>query len=451
MRVLLATLVFFPQSSRGTEVITLELARGLRERGHEVTVLAGAWDEDRDARSAPNLTLETFDGFPLYRLRYGKQNPGNVVAMHADAPDRVNLVLEVVRATRPDVVHFTHTVGLSAEAIRATRALGVPVVFTPTDFWTVCPLCTLYREKDEKICAGPGDGLECIRCYRPMSRASARVVQAAAATPLRWLAPRLAAAHGMGTRAAEMTARVNAADRILPATRVLARTLIAHGIDAARVRVVPYGVDLGPVPEARALPDSFDAARRLRVGFIGAAIPSKGLHVLVEALARLDPTTPVEAVIYGDVAPTDAYRTGVRETAGRARVPIEFAGTFAPIEMGRVLRSLDALVVPSVWMECAPLVLCGAASAGTLALVSRVDGLLEPVVEGLNASAFTAGDSGDLAALLVEIAKDPARVARARDLSPVAPRRTADYTRDIETVYHELLSRPLAPEAGAAG
>jgi len=39
---------------------------------------------------------------------------------------------------------------------------------------------------------------------------------------------------------------VNSSDMVVSATRFLADMLSRNGIDAGRIRVIPYGVDIGP-------------------------------------------------------------------------------------------------------------------------------------------------------------------------------------------------------------
>jgi len=57
---------------------------------------------------------------------------------------------------------------------------------------------------------------------------------------------------------------------------------------------------------------------------------------------------------------------------------------------------MHALVVPSTWYESTPLVLCSALAAGTFALVSRLGGMTEVIVEGENGFSFAAEDAGDV-------------------------------------------------------
>ena len=84
------------------------------------------------------------------------------------------------------------------------------------------------------------------------------------------------------------------ADVILVPSQVTADDCVAHGVDADRLVVVPWGVtpvsvteaDRARVRAAHGLPDSF-------VLWVGSAEPRKNLHSLVEAVRRVDGDVPL--------------------------------------------------------------------------------------------------------------------------------------------------------------
>src|SRR4030067_2300311 len=70
MKVLLGAHVFFPGHSAGTEILTLELARGLRMRGHRTDMVAGEREEGVPERTTPGEKGGRFDDFSVPRLPY---------------------------------------------------------------------------------------------------------------------------------------------------------------------------------------------------------------------------------------------------------------------------------------------------------------------------------------------------------------------------------------------
>jgi glycosyltransferase involved in cell wall biosynthesis len=162
-----------------------------------------------------------------------------------------------------------------------------------------------------------------------------------------------------------------------------------------RVHEVPPGVDVDEFhPEARdeALasllqearadpqddderhPDPGNAARFARffahdeptVLYVGKLIENKGVHVLLDALSRLDARTVV--VGFGD------YR---RELEAMAPPGTLFTGALEHRHLRHLLPLCDASVVPSIFPEAFGMVAAEAAAAGVLPVVADHSGLGE--------------------------------------------------------------------------
>ena len=438
LRVLLGVHQFFPCHGTGTEVLTLELARGLRERGNEVRIVSGAADPTWRVDHPPRWTTDEYDGFQVRRLHFGSARGGDTVTPDFRAPERVRLLQGVAEEERPDIVHFLHLKPFSAEAIPVLAGGGFPVLFTPTDYWTVCPTTMLVR-RDGKNCDGPSDPALCLECLRPVPRALARVLLLAGRTPLRHLGGRMAALEALGRRAEEMSRRVNAASAILPATQYLSDVLVRHGVVPGKVRVLGYGVRLGALPPPVPIPDRFDEASPLRIGFIGTLSKLKGPHVPLESVSLLPDPRRVLLEIYGNAEETDPYFRFLREKASRLGASVRFRGTFPHERIGEILRGLHLLVVPSLWYESTPLVLCSALAAGTPALVSRLGGMTEVIDEGRNGYSFSAGDPEALGLRIRQILDHPDGFRSLRENFPVRERPVERYVDDVEREYERAL------------
>jgi glycosyltransferase involved in cell wall biosynthesis len=317
------------------------------------------------------------------------------------------------------------------------------VIFTPTDFWIACPRTTLVRH-DGKICDGPSDATLCLECLRPVPRSLARVLILAGRTPLRLLGGRMAAVEALGHRATEMSRRVNAASAILPATQFLSDVLVRHGVDPGKIRVVGYGVRLGELPPAVPIPDRFDEAFPLRIGFIGTLSKVKGPHVPLESVSLLPDPRRVLLEIHGKDEEADPYFRSLRETASKLEPSVRFRGTFPHERIGEILRGLHLLVVPSLWYESTPLVLCSALAAGTPVLVSRLGGMTEIVEEGVNGFSFPAGDAEALGSRILQILDHPDGLRSLREKFPVRDRPVEGYVDDMEREYDRVLREEKA-------
>lgn len=447
---------FFPRYRAGTEVLGLQLARGLQARGYRVTVLTGEPDENSPCNVTPWVSSDTYEDLAVYRLHYGtaEQSWGKYgarqklivalrmlnggfdpVSSHLNAPKQLAVARELMERLKPDLIHFNHIIGYSAAIIPEMRRLGIPVVFTPTDYFVVCPKDQLYRKFDHRTCDGPGNAVDCVRCMQAMPRWTAefamRAGQYAPGTLFRSIAQ----------RASGMVRAVNAANKILPSTRFLSDVLTRHGVDNTLIKVVPYGIDIGELPPLRPIPARFDERSPLQLGFIGALVETKGAHIVVDALSYLGARKKeIFLNIFGKIDASDQYCLSLQESAEKFENSVRFAGTFPPEKIGEILRRLDVLVVPSLWYESMPLVLRSALNAGTPVMVSRMGGLTEPLTDAHDQS-FPAGDARSLAQLILRLLDKPRLLNDMRERQANGARTLADYLNDVEAEYQTILDQ----------
>ncbi len=393
MRVLLVHHAWPPEGAGGSEIYMADLAAQL-VREHEVAVLHRSADPDRpdhDLRERRHAGVRTFSlnnrhravpGFEAYR------DP-RAAAVGAGLIDEL----------RPEVVHVGHLAGLSTGLVFEARRRGAAVVITLHDFWPMCPLGQLLDLR-LRVCPGPSPD-RCLGCVgaQVAPRASAAAARRGGGAFLGRLAGLLARAARVGRpriarRLGEMRAVLEAADLLISPSRFLALRFAAMGI--AGIEVLENGRPSLEIPPRRP-----DPAGRVRFGFVGAAIPSKGVHVLAEAYRRLDDPRAALRIhgpfleYHGDTG----YRERVRRSLGAEADEI-LRGPFPHRELGEVLAGLDVLVVPSLWEENAPLVVQEAFLSRLPLLVSGHGGLAERVRDGVDGLHFRPGDAVDLAARL---------------------------------------------------
>jgi glycosyltransferase involved in cell wall biosynthesis len=156
----------------------------------------------------------------------------------------------------------------------------------------------------------------------------------------------------------------------------------------------------GPNPESsnERLPDEGNAARFERflagdrqkptVLYFGKLLRNKGIHLLLEALRRVDARAVI--VGFGD------YREELEAMAGPDTL---FTGPLEHRHLVHLIPLADVTVVPSIFPEAFGMVAAEAAAGGSLPLVARHSGLAE-IAEALEEagvpSAFESGDVQDL-------------------------------------------------------
>jgi O-antigen biosynthesis protein len=305
-----------------------------------------------------------------------------------------------LRAERPQLLHVHHTAGHAFSLVRVARTLGIPIVQSVHDWWTLCARVNLFDVAGRR-CSGPAL-TKCARCA-PLTRIPMANV------PLH--AYRRMAVRAALAQADAFVMPSNAIRDDFARERILPRNTPVH--------VVPYGVDIAPRTAPRE-----PARLPLRFGCVGAVLPHKGLHVADAAFNGIDPSRATLHV-FGNA---DADR----EYAGTLR-NVKLEGTFAEDEKERVFDAIDVLLVPSIGLESFGLAAREAMMRGVPAIATDDGGLSE-----LEAVHFPSGDVHALRAIIEALIDDPSRVdALSREL-PV-PKSAAAHAREIDAVYASVL------------
>jgi len=403
MKVLLVVNGFPPRGRFGTEFYAGELARGLVARGHEVEALCRA---DTVGDAPPSGAVETIDGahgVPLH-LVHAPAAPGRAL-VHAWRDASVERAFaDLLDAGAFDAVHFLQLAwGLSFELPALARARGVRTVLTVTDYGLVCHRGQMFDHTGAR-CGGPHPASVCARCLR---RPAFGLEHGAARTGLADLFAALGGPFGVVT-AGDVRAREAAAaralahvDQVLAPSTPLVRVFEGRG---APVEPLVYAFDEAPYANAR--PERDPA--RLRLAFLGQLAPHKGAEVLLDGFARArralaDTGVAAELALVGS-APSGRYAAWADRLVAGLPEGARVEPPFEPGEAPRVLAGVDAVVVPSLWDENAPLVCLEARAAGTRLVASRVPGIVDLVTEGVHGHLFAPGDPEDLARALVAAA-----------------------------------------------
>ena len=212
-----------------------------------------------------------------------------------------------------------------------------------------------------------------------------------------------------------------------------------HGA-GGRTRVVRNGVSVTSGAKLDSELAAFKGAGRL-TGFIGRLVGQKNPLTLVRAAALLHR----RGALQGRVA-----LVGNGELRGEVDKEIEHLGVGDAVRVFRFngsvesyLRAFDLMVVPSLW-DSMPISVLEAMACGLPVIASRVGGITEAVLDGVNGRLVEPGDSAELAAALAELLADPDRLT---DLGR-AGRRIAEerfavdrMVRQTAEVYEEVVDR----------
>lgn len=410
MRIVIAVHQFFPERYTGTEVYTLALAREMRRRGHAIAILTHSQSPPPESLVG-GIYRYRYDDFPVYAITTTPNAEASALGFASDAREAGRQFAAIIAECAPDLVHFTHLMRLGMGALRALQRARIPYLVTLTDFFALCPRIILVDRADA-LCAGPTFN-DCVWCMTGDPVPAPHGI-APPAEAYSWYRATLA---GAGLEAAETQRRAGRwhpsfarylrdAAALLAPTRFLRDVFVRNGYPEERLTYSPFGIEQEWLAGYRPLPP---AAGEVRIGFLGSVVGHKGVDVLVAAFRGL-PDAPIRLDIHGE-APDAAYTAALlRRIGDDPRIAMH--GAFTPAAQPDLLARLDAVVVPSIWYENTPLVLCATVLAGIPVVVSDMGGLTELVTHEQNGLVFPVGDVAALRATLHRLVANPALRAR---------------------------------------
>lgn len=225
------------------------------------------------------------------------------------------------------------------------------------------------------------------------------------------------------------------ADVIVANSSLTARSHIAAGADAAKVRVVP----LGSPPVMQVLePRPVDRGKPLAVLWAGAFKPGKGAHYFMAAWRQLAARAAAHAVVYGIVDMP-------QRLLASCPPGIEFAGSVPQAEVLAAFEQADVLVFPTL-ADGFGMIVPEALSRGLPVIVTPEAGACDLVVHGKNGLVIPAGNTQALTDALRWCLDNRAALLQMRDAALATAR--ANQWSDYRTRLREALC--IAGDEGSA-
>lgn len=390
----------------GVETVLATLSSELLRRGHDVAALALETDELAEGEALDRRQ----GGVAVRRIGWRYESQTELTDL-IRTPALEEIAARWSAEAGLDLVHVHHLSGWGLGVPRRLTELDVPVLWTLHDYWPLCPRGQLFS-RDGESC-GAATPQRCGACWGgtwPQLRA--------AGEPEAVVAERLAIAH-----------EAFDACGFLLVPSVCAREVYARlGVEPSRLVVCENGIEVPVVKEA-AQPSEGEP---LRVGYLGAVQPSKGVLEIARLIDELrEPLTlevhgPLESY-HGDRSYIDALE---RLASSSERVHLH--GPYDRSELPRILSRLQLVVAPSRWPETHGLGAREARGAGLPVFASRIGGLDDPVFHLL-----PAGEDEPWRAALERFAGDPDWREELCS-TPYAPRSPGGLVDQLEELYLQL-------------
>ena len=380
MRVLIATDAF-PPASGGSGWSTYELARALRRRGHDISIV-----QPYSERSPVPPGYDGFDvsGFPAFAPPIPfVRNYFRNERLYEKLGSRL---LQIIKAEQIDLIHAQHVL-TGPPSVSAAKAAGIPSVCTIRDYWPVCYWNDLLEDPEHGTRCPACSAAAMTRCVRPRAGAA-------------WPAT-LPMIPYMQSNLRHKRASLAGATAIVAVSRQVAADLRqrAPELATARVETIPNGVD---VRNVRASVEGLEPPLAQPYAlFVGKLAQNKGVQWLVETVerARLD----IPLVVIGD----GSERGAIVEAAARARRDVRLLGWLDRQDVFRWLANATLLIFPSNCPETLSRVLIEASALSVPITAMNTGGTSDIIVDEV---------TGLLSSSVAGLAEDVARMAADLDL-----------------------------------
>ena len=315
--------------------------------------------------------VEDVDGLRFYRTQPAA---GHFV----DLPIRRELALmrqlesrldEVAHEIRPDIIHAHSPVLNAMPAIKVARRLRIPVVYEIRAFW-------------EDAAVDHGSTSEGSLRYR-------------------------------ATRALE-TRAIRQVDHVFTICKGLRADIMARGISADKITVIPNAVDVESFrpasPPDPQLLEKLGLTGKTVVGFIGSFYAYEGLDLLLDAMSELRSHRPDVRVLLVGGGPQETNLRNQVDRLGLADYVV-FTGRVPHQEVHRYYDLINVLAYPRHPMRLTELVTplkpLEAMAQGQLFVASDVGGHKELIDNGKTGILFQAGNRDSLAKAIINLLDEP--------------------------------------------
>jgi GT2 family glycosyltransferase/glycosyltransferase involved in cell wall biosynthesis/predicted SAM-dependent methyltransferase/Tfp pilus assembly protein PilF len=409
-RRIMITMFGWEEKGGGT-YIPRSLGKALLSKGYEVAIFyAGGIKED---------VLE-----PYYldkRIEYGIQLYGVYnragVFLEIGSPEREIIDLKIndifsaaLDEFQPDLVNFHNFLGLSFEIARTAKSRGIPTVFTTHNYHPIDP--SLYLIRDD------------MKMWESIN------FEANSDLPERF--PYLRESYRKRDKMV-LEIMQSKIDYVFAVSNRVKEIYTEYGIDENKIAVINQMPESAEIIEKIACKDKQNHYP-MRFGYIGSVMSHKGLHVLAIATKAFRPGE-VEFIIYGDINPE--YRK-ILEQLDENNL-MHFAGEYVQEDFKTISEEIDAIIVPSVWEDCAPLVLVESLAMGLPVIAANIGGIPDFIKHGVNGMLYRYNSAKELAEILYKFIREPQLLHQLRNNISL-PYKFDDWINHLVESYDKIIN-----------
>lgn len=418
MKIILCLHHFLPEVVGGTEIYVVSLAKQLLQNQNEVVVIV------------PNLGINKtedylYDGIRVIKYAENSKEDNRELIMGKKSPEGLKEFADIMKKEKPGLVHFHELSpgrGISIFHVEKVHELKIPLVISLHVPYYTCLRGTLLYKGQQK-CDAEINISKCTACMYQQ-----RNIAGVKASMLHNLAMALfhLDINSTGLNSTIGTAlgfpfvidkikkdllRLSfLAEKIVVIADWYLQVLKRNSVSDNKMIFIKQGLPDSGIKKA----DNAVFSSPLKVVYIGRITQLKGLHLLLDAVLKID-SGKINLSIYGEET-KDTYISDCKKKS-KFNKNINWKGRIHSSEVIDTLSEHHLLCLPSAF-EMSPLVIQEAFAAGIPVLASDVYGNAEQVKEGENGWLFRLNDENDLQHQLEKLVNHPEMIEEAKKNLP---------------------------------
>ncbi len=403
----------------GAEQVAIASAIGLAKKNHEVIFFSAVGPVSEELSSADLKEVICLDQSDIL------DNPSRIKAMISGIYNfsAVKELKKLFKRWLPDIIHI-HGVSkaLSWAPIIIAKSFKIPVIYTIHDYGLLCPNLGIYNFKTQKICKYYKKG--CLtRCM--ITNCDKRSY---GQKLWRW------SRYVITTKIFQVNKKVNA---FIAVGSFIQRFFSENLRTKKQIRLIYNPMVIKKeikLPDKKVKrPGKNDLIKFLYAGRLSS---EKGIELLLGAIKEVN----AELIIIGDGELMPLCKKVSKETRGRVKI----LGYQDRQSVFNNMRSCDCLVLPSKWLDPAPLILAEASYNGLPCIVADHGGLSEFIKPGINGIYFEPGKMSSLKKVMAEIVENPELLVplkkNSKEIIQKMNLSMDNHTEGIMKLYYEILA-----------
>ena len=312
------------------------------------------------------------------------------------------LLKDKIQQIAPDILHIHADKALFSEIC---KDLSIPCVITAHHGGITCPAGALLNYKDE-ICKTRVCQKACLPCVLKNTKGGYALYPVLKMIPessrlsisrlfeklpfIYYVSPITHSPLNIEKKMKDWEAICENVSSMIAPSYAIAGNMMLNGLDASKIEIVPHGIPVSPIENNIVTPDIPN--RPIGFFYTGRIDHVKGIHVLLEAFAKLNPDK-CELHLFGDIWNKYA-RHLIKKYAGNRN--IVFHGKMAPEAIVSKIRGYDILIHPTICLEIFGLNIAEALAEGKPVIATRCGGAEMQIKEGENGILITPNSVAEL-------------------------------------------------------